>query len=249
MTCIKEYGNITDVDVSSEEYQYLCVEQITTLMRAVFGKDTLDKYGLYEPETVLHYTYNGVESFVLFGNEQNDGYRYAYSALWNTIVAFDPDDLDFLDWGLLQYVDKSLFSIDITTIKQLTFKSDEISETFDFGVDSAGQTITVTPQSTGKAFSANELYNFRSFYRSLLTISLEGYADSTSEENLMLSFEIRTYDGTVYDFDFYRYSTRRCYYTINGTGEFYVLSDSIDKVINDCIKLMNSQVDDSWAKN
>ena len=42
------------------------VEQITTLMRAMFGKDTLDKYGLYEPETVLHYTYNGVESFVLF---------------------------------------------------------------------------------------------------------------------------------------------------------------------------------------
>lgn len=246
---IKEYGNIADVDVSSEEYQYLCVEQITTLMHAMFGKDTLDKYGLYEPKTVLHYTYNGVESFVLFGDEQEDGYRYAYSALWNTIVAFDPDDLDFLDWGLLQYVDKSLFSIDITTVKQLTFKSDEISETFDFGVDSTAQTITVTPQSTGKVFSANELYNFRSFYRSLLTVSLEGYADSTAEENQVLSFEIRTYDGTVYDFDFYRYSTRRCYYTINGEGQFYVLSDSIDKVISDCKKLMNSQDVDSWAKN
>ena len=246
---IKEYGNVTDIDISSEEYQYLCVEQITTLMRAMFGKDTLDKYGLYEPETVLHYTYNGVESFVLFGDEQDDGYRYAYSALWNTIVAFDPDDLDFLEWGLLQYVDKSLFSIDITTVKQLTFKSDEISETFDFGVDAAAQTITVTPQSTGEVFGANQLYNFRSFYRSLLAISLEGYAESTTEDNLMLSFEIRTYDGTIYDFKFYRYSTRRCYYTINGTGEFYVLSDSIDKVISDCKKLMNSQDVDSWAKN
>lgn len=246
---IKEYGNVTDIDISSEEYQYLCVEQITTLMRAMFGKDTLDKYGLYEPETVLHYTYNGVESFVLFGDEQDDGYRYAYSALWNTIVAFDPDDLDFLEWGLLQYVDKSLFSIDITTVKQLTFKSDEISETFDFGVDAAAQTITVTPQSTGEVFGANQLYNFRSFYRSLLAISLEGYAESTIEDNLMLSFEIRTYDGTIYDFKFYRYSTRRCYYTINGTGEFYVLSDSIDKVISDCKKLMNSQDVDSWAKN
>lgn len=47
----------------------------------------------------------------------------------------------------------------------------------------------MTPQSTGEVFGANQLYNFRSFYRSLLAISLEGYAESTTEDNLMLSLK------------------------------------------------------------
>ena len=246
LDAVSAYGKV-EAEVNSAEYQLLCVDQITTLMRALFGKETLDKYGLYEPKAVMHYTYNDVESFVLFSDTQEDGYRYAYSALWNTIVAVKPDDVSFLDWNLLQFVDSSLFSINIENVSELYFESPEITETFK--LSGSGDSMSVTPASTGKAFDEFDLYNFKSFYRSLLMIELQDYTASKSTDNHMLSFTVKTSGGGSYTFDFYRYSARRCFYTINGVGEFYVLSDSVEKAISDCVKVMNSQDVDSWAKN
>lgn len=246
LDAVSAYGK-TEAEADSPEYQLLCVDQIKLLMRALFGKETLDKYGLYEPKAVMHYTYNDVESFVLFSDTQEDGYRYAYSALWNIIVAVKPEDVSFLDWELLQFVDSALFGINIENVTELYFESPEITENFLFS--GSGDSLSVIPASTGKAFDEFDLYNFKSFYRSLLMIELQDYTASKATDNHMLSFTVKTAGGSSYTFDFYRYSARRCFYTINGTGEFYVLSDSVEKAISDCIKVMNSQDVDSWAKN
>ena len=56
-------------------------------------------------------------------------------------------------------------------------------------------------------------------------------------------------DGLVFEYKFYPYSTRRCYFTINGEGEFYVLRDSVEKAISDTVKMLNGEIVDSWAKN
>lgn len=243
----EEYGKREDIEVGSEEYQYLLIDQTKALMRAMFGKETLDKYGLFDPPRVMHYTYDGVESIVFFSAVQDDGYRYAYSALWNIIVAVDPETVEFLEWDLLQFVSDSLFGIAIDDVSELYFESEQITETFI--LEGNANDLVVYPKSTGKAFDEDQIYNFKSFYRSLLLISLEDYTDAKTTDDLILTFTVRQRDGTEHRFDFYRYSTRRCYYTINGIGEFYVLSDSVEKAIADCLKVMNSQDVDSWAKD
>ena len=245
---VSRIGHSVSSDMDALEYQQACVTQLRLLMRALFGDDTLAEYGLDGELTVLHYSYNDTESYVFFGPLTDDGYRYAYSALWNIIVAFEPDDLDFLDYDVLSYVDHALLNTAITDISELSVRSGEINEIFRFSVDSEG-TLSVTADSVGRAFNENELYNFRSMYRSMLLITLQDHTDSRSTDDLLLSFTIKLRSGEETEYSFYRYTARRCYYTVNGEGEFYVLADSVEKVISDCEKVLSGLDVDSWAKS
>ncbi len=47
---------------------------------------------------------------------------------------------------------------------------------------------------------------------------------------------------------FYQYSDRRCYLTINGGGEYYVLSTFVKKIIADADRVLNGEVVDKTAK-
>ena len=107
---VRQIGNSVTDDMDALEYQRACISQLKLLMRALFGDEALAEYGLDDELTVLHYNYNDIESYVFFGPLQEDGYRYAYSALWNIIVAFEPDDLAFLDYDVLSYVDHALLN-------------------------------------------------------------------------------------------------------------------------------------------
>ena len=149
---------------------------------------------------------------------------------------------------MLSYVDHALLNTAITDISELSVRSDEINEIFRFSVDSEG-TLSVTADSVGRAFNENELYNFRSMYRSMLLITLQDHTDSRSTDDLLLSFTIKLRSGEETEYSFYRYSARRCYYTVNGEGEFYVLADSVEKVLSDCEKVLSGLDVDSWAKS
>lgn len=245
---VRQIGNSVTDDMDALEYQRACISQLKLLMRALFGNEALAEYGLDGELTVLHYNYNDIESYVFFGPLQEDGYRYAYSALWNIIVAFEPDDLGFLDYDVLSYVDHALLNTAITDISELSIRSGKINETFRFSVGSDGM-LGVTADSMGRPFDENELYNFRSMYRSMLLITLQDHTDSRSTDDLLLSFTIKLNSGTETEYSFYRYSARRCYYTVNGEGEFYVLADSVEKVVSDCEKVLSGLDVDSWAKS
>ena len=43
------------------------------------------------------------------------------------------------------------------------------------------------------------------------------------------------------EFAFYPYHTRRCFYTLNGKGEFYVLKDGVEKIVNDAIRITKGE--------
>ena len=61
--------------------------------------------------------------------------------------------------------------------------------------------------------------------------NMEGYAESTETDDLMLSFSIEKKDGRTQEFKFYRISNLKCFYTINGDGEFYVSLDDVENII------------------
>lgn len=47
--------------------------------------------------------------------------------------------------------------------------------------------------------------------------------------------------GYEYVYEFYNYSTRRCYFTINGVGEFYCLRDKVEMILSDTVAIMNGE--------
>ncbi len=59
---------------------------------------------------------------------------------------------------------------------------------------------------------------------------------------------VTTDAGVVTEYCFYPYSTRRCFYTINGEGEFYCLRDWVEKVAADCNRAVKGEPIDSEGK-
>ena len=94
--------------------------------------------------------------------------------------------------------------------------------------------LVVRNQKTGETVDTQ---NFRNFYRVLLLVNMEGYAESKPTDEWLLTFTVESTEGKIYEFKFYRLSTRKCYYTVNGSGEFYVSIDDVEKVLSDAKKL------------
>ena len=114
--------------------------------------------------------------------------------------------------------------------------------------------------------------NFRDFYQSLLTASIEGVADLTEEqkqayrdagdEGAQLKIIVHAEDEATLRnpeywtennkkdmvIRFYQYSERRSFMTINGQGEFYVLSSFVEKLMADADRVLNQELIEATSK-
>ena len=210
-------------------------------MKQLYGID------MEKPAYEVHYKYKGVDNFIYFSERNPDGTIYAYSMLFNLIACVDYAKVEWLDWDIIWYVDKPIFSKNINDIAEIQVIADGINETFT--LDGEGQEIRITPKSTGKVYDSDELYNFRQFYKVLLTLSMEDYTESDKTKDLLATLRVKTDSGVETTYKFYPYSTRRCYYTVNGEGEFYTLRDMVEKMLSDCEKIINGLPVNSDDKN
>ena len=92
--------------------------------------------------------------------------------------------------------------------------------------------------------------DFRNLYKVLLTISIEDYAPYTESTlpqsaELLGTVTVQTNGGGVLRYQFFAYSGRRCLYTINGKGEFYVPRDRVEKLLRDTATLLAGGAVDS----
>jgi len=215
----------------------------------VMDTETLLKYGIdmEKPAYEVHYRYKGVDNFIYFSERNEDGTIYAYSLLFNLIACVDWAKVEWLEWDIIWFVDKPIFSKNINDIAEIRVQADGIDETFT--LEGEGQEIKITPKSKGKVYDSDELYNFRQFYKVLLTLSMEDYTESTKTDELLATFHVITDSGIKTEYKFYPYSTRRCYYTVNGEGEFYTLRDMVEKMISDCGKIIDGLPVNSDDKN
>ncbi|HHT54134.1 MAG TPA: hypothetical protein GX011_04265 [Clostridiales bacterium] len=88
---------------------------------------------------------------------------------------------------------------------------------------------------------------FRHFFQTILYASADGECNLTDEEmaalraqpdsQAQLVMTIKTESG-VDTFRFYRYSERRSYMTIGDSGSLYVLSDRVEKIFSDALKVI-----------
>lgn len=215
----------------------------------VMDAETLAKYGIdmEKPAYEMHYKYKGVPNYVYFSEKNEDGTIYAYSMTFNLIACVDYAKVEWLDWDIIWFVDKPIFQKNINDIAEIQVIADGIDETF--LLDGEGQEIKIKPKSTGEVYDSDELHNFRQFYKVLLTLSMEDYTESDKTDDLLATLRVKTDTGIETEYKFYPYSTRRCFYTVNGEGEFYTLRDMVEKMLSDCSKIIEGMPVNSDDKN
>ena len=234
-----------------EAFTYFKGSKTIAVGHELFPLDSelLYEYGidLSNPAWELHFNYSDIDSTVYFSELNADGTRYAYSKTFNLLALIDGVSTAFLEWDLIEYVNESIFMLSINDIAKIDIISEQCTESFTLvGQDND---LLVTPKSTQNALDATDLKNFRQVYKSYIDIELIDYAESTDTSDLLCTLRFETDDGLVFEYKFYPYSTRRCFFTINGEGEFYVLRDSVEKAISDTIKMLNGEPVESWAKH
>ena len=213
-------------------------------------KMLLEDYGinLNTPDYELHYSFNGISNYMVFSSQDEYGYMYVYSSFFNFVVRIHISSVQFIDWGLLQFVDDPVFRANINDIASIRIQGRDIDATFT--LNGEGETILITASNGDGPYLDDDLKNFRQFYKSLLSMKVEDYTETSDISSLecMATFTIVTDAGVKYEYRFYPYSTRRCFYTLNGYGEFYTLRDQVDKILNDTVRILNGEPVNSDAK-
>jgi len=233
------------------------------------------KYGLENPKYIItfEYMFDGKDKpdvFVIFASEaKEDGTRYATSSMNPTIIVeVNDESLGFLDEELLYWINPYVINHNITSIEKITVTGEGESESYSFdlyhGVTDAGKPtlyVDVTNHITGEEVRITDeekVWDFRSFYRTMLYAKIEDnipLSDAeieelmSDEENCVLTYEYTLASGTKRVLQFWQYSTRRTFMTIDGKGEFYVYLDRVDKVLSDAGKVFRGETVDSHAKN
>ncbi len=214
-----------------------------------FSDEILEKYNLKNPKYEVFFEYRGVKNSIVLSEKTENGTYYVYSLLYNHICEIDEETVAFLEWDLIEFVEKALFQYNITDVSSIKVKSKDFEETFllynlDTGKETSAGTVTdieVKRKSNGENIS--DVTNFRNYFYILLTTQFVAEADVTSTEGLenYATVELITRQGKKIEFGFYPYATRRCLLTIDGKGEFYVLKSSVDKLISDAKKVINGE--------
>lgn len=240
-------------NVSNTNYDsVLQVFYTTTPLRCVklgLGDAALEEYGLAEPRYTIYFEFpdpeNGlIKNMLLISDRNEAGNYYIASALFNQIVEVSGSDWDFLTWDFIKWVDAPIFQRNIDYIREIRVESPNFSETY--LLEGLGKELVVTQKSNGRK---PEVSNFRQFYKTLLTASIEGNVPMTAEEmaalaadekNCQLTLTFIT-DSTELVYKFYPYSERRSYMTLNGEGQFYVLRSMVDKIIADADRVTRDE--------
>ena len=220
------------------------------------------QYGVGNPYYTIYFTYgDNIEYYIFVSELQDDGYYYAVSNLYNyqVIARCSSDTFSFLESDLTDWVDDYPIMYNITYVDKISVDtgSTAVNFTLNHGTDASGNATLTVETDDGFSLSNDEVYNFRQYYKVILSIQLGGNADLSDEEfdkltsddsALMSSITFYLKDGTSLKYEFRRYSTRRALLTCDGKGEFYVLADWIEKLTRDTERLLRGIDIDPYAK-
>lgn len=235
----------------------------TSVMKLGVSDADYEKYGLVNPAHTVYFEFKGAQVILLFSEKQEGGFYYAASSLFpDTVVSIDAATVDFLDYGLIDWITDYPFQQWITAVSAVEVKGSGADVKFELSHSVQGENTAILDVqcSNGLYIKNEDVYNFRQFYKTLLSIAIQDYADLTDDEikkltsdekNNILTFTLTNLAGekTVYRFYPYSGTGRRALMTINGEGEFYVQTDLIEKIASDANKVLSGLDINSYGKN
>lgn len=229
----------------------------------VLGVDEIAKgmYGLLSPAYRLEFDYSDYHYELSFSEKQEDGSYYCYSNLNpKVIVKCSGDNFSFIEYEMIDWISSSVFDNYITNISSIKIKNDkyDVLFTLKHGKDSDDNSTLDVTTNVGVTIPNSDVYNFRKFYQTFLVIQIEDFTPLTEEEAEalvknedahMLTFTYTTLKGTETEISFYRYTNRHAMITINGRGQFFVITDIVEKISNDTGRVLTGEPVDSYGKN
>ncbi len=230
-------------------------------------EEDLEKYGLLTPayqlyfdSTVLDAAGNPsqfVPNLLAFSEMQRDEsgnyFYYAYSYTFGIIARVEAISLDFLSWELEKWVSSTIFQVNIINVASLELVGRDVNANFVLE-GKTNDDLKVTEKVSGVT---PEMSNFRAFWRVLLSITHDGAVsigedeikDLVSDEsNLLLEMTVTTRAGRERVYRFYPYTDRRVFYTVGGSGEFYLSNTLLYKAIADANRVINGETVDADSR-
>ena len=226
--------------------------------------EELEKYGLANPAYTISYTFQDIPFYIFVSELQKDGTYYAVSNLYGyqLVAKVGADMLGFVDYGLFKWISEYPFQAYVTSVDTMQVVSGDgeldVSFKLTHGTNEEGNATLEVDCSDGQHIDNNNIYNFRQFYKTLLSVILQEYTPLSEEEktaltsdpkNLLLTFTYTTLNGETTEFKFYQYTTRRAFVTVNGVGEFYCYVDLMEKIISDTEKVLDGMDINSYGKS
>lgn len=189
---VMEYGTkqVTDTDENGKEIVFYD-----------FDTDVLAKYGLdaARVQYILRFSSKQdespepLQSEVWFSSLQPDGYYYARSLHFNTIVKVDPKTVDFLSWTTVDFLDAYALRLNIGNAARLTLKGTIDGKVFEESFipssqlsDSEYIVKSVRAEKLGQQLS---LTYYRELFRELVAITLQGNAPTELDKEALMQNE------------------------------------------------------------
>jgi len=224
---------------------------------AEYMKHLEDTYGIYvEPEKtayMIHYYINELNNYVFFSEPDLQGNMYCYSTLYDLVAKINLADCAFLEWDAIKFVDRPIFAQNISDMAQIKVESDKVNCTF--FIEGADQEIDVTTNESSRPFGPAMYRSFQEWYREFVALYIQDTADSTDTSQLYATITVTNDKGETTIYRFYPYSTRRCFFTVDDpnddkepSGEFYVLNEKLDRLLDDAARLMRGETVDADAE-
>ncbi len=209
------------------------------------------------PYYAISYFVGKMPSHSVFSRPNENGDIYVYFATYDIVSKMNINDtttaqmLSFVSWDKAKLIETRIIGFDITTISDISVSGninnggEKLSVEAEYALNSyrlnpsdKNETLFVSNSKTGQEYDSDRVAQFRNLYRVMIRMYAYGDTDRNDVENMdkLASVVIKLENGEVYDFVFYSYSTRRCFFTVNGKGEFYCLRDDVEKVLRDTVR-------------
>ncbi|HBL84574.1 MAG: hypothetical protein A2Y17_05945 [Clostridiales bacterium GWF2_38_85] len=222
-TSVVDYGIIPASEENTEEYAAYI--------------ERLAKWGLDKPMYEVLYSYDDQYYYIKFSKPDEDGNLYAYSMLSTAVVELPISNIPFLEWGLIDFVDVQIFSQNIGTVHKIVASFDDKSYIYNIVLDDEKKVTNV--YADGKEYNVD---SFKKYYLTFLQFYLVDYQeppDEGTEPILTVNVEC---DSGNFEYKFYRSTSRKCFYTINGEGEFYVSYDMVKNMMDQSIAISKDEI-------
>ena len=213
--------------------------------------ELLAKFGLDNPEQHFSFEYDGVVTDLYVSAPNEEGKYYAYStftgvlngesicATTDVIVELSTETANWLNWSFVEYLDHSLLSIYLIDITDMTISLDGKDYKFNLTLDDNGGDVA----SVGYNGKSLDVTSFKYLYQSILGIYMQDeYVPSENDKpEEFLRIKINTETNSP-ELVFYRVSSSKCYFTVDGQGSYYALSEDVKRVRDNVLKYVDGEI-------
>lgn len=220
-------------------------------------QDQLSLYGMDRPVNTIEIDYKGKECYVESNDSSSsqepgsqddsgpvvthkhilkisavkDGFYYVMVDDRQVVYQIRQETLSFVGLAYYEFAAKTPVSMSINTIESIRFVAQGMDKTFQIQLTQGDNPEIASVFCEGKVIEAAQ---FRNLYNSFLTLAYDSHADTPPAAGISkLKIQIKSNlpEGKTYTIEYLYDGQRGCFVTVDGKGEFIVLSKNVDQLI------------------